>query len=133
MFLFLRMMIICLWARCKKRKKNIFFTFLKSMKPDPDQNVMDPQHWFEHTILRWAACFFGVVTDPCKDQMDLPGGLQSRSGRPKNMWIRWIRIRNTDGRVVHNKRGPEILTNFSYLMSNNNFYHCIESPFKICF
>ncbi len=29
----------------------------------------------------------------------LPSGSGSGSGRPKNMWIRWIRIRNTDKRT----------------------------------
>ena len=70
--------------------------------PDPPQNVMDPQRFFLKVHLhhftkiqsqkesqnrrnQGFSYYFGMMIE----------GSGSGSRRPKKMWIRWIRLRNT--------------------------------------
>ncbi len=87
---------------------------LRLMNPDPAIFVIDLQDaskkkFFVHTayyFLKVHLHHFSKIKSLKESQNSRNQGLSyyfcmmiegSGSGRPKNMWIRWIRIRNTDG------------------------------------
>jgi hypothetical protein len=71
--------------------------------------------------------YFSMIEGSGSGSGSIPLTSRSGSGRPKNMWIRWIRIRNTGLHYGVGNPMPELtltLTLTSESVYGSQFFHC---------